>query len=174
MTGIERLRLKLESAATVAEVKDLHDQACGIACEAAAARNLALLDEAVAITFSCERKGGAMLLDGAAGVRGIDGKRWRRIARMDDESFSHALRRAQAWRRSRARPPAPKAVSTGEHGAPQARTVVSDWCVDAGFPTRFVVGVDLKRYRKMIAAGRDTKQVEAELIAEQLENSNSR
>jgi len=172
MSDIARLRCKLADAVTVEAVKGVFDRACDFADEAAAACNLALLDEAIGVLHACERAGGAMLLDGAASVRGIDTRRWRRRARMDDERFALALQRAQHWWRSRACPTAPKAVATREHAAPQARTLISDWRADElGHPTRFVVGICLARYREMTAAGSDTKKIEAELIAEALERA---
>lgn len=172
-SDIQKVRRALADAETVAAVKRVHDRACDFADEAAAAQNLTLLDEAIAVAHSCERKGGAMLLDGAASVRGIDAKRWRRRARMNDESFSHALRRAQSWWRSRAQPAAPKAARPPDHGPPQGRTVVSDWRVDAlGNPTRFVVGVCARRFKELTAAGRRAPdKVEAELLAEVLERA---
>lgn len=129
-----------------------------------------LLPEIIAIVHGCERKGGAMLLDGAACVRGVDGKRWRRRAQMNDASFAHALRRAQAWWRSRANPAAPRAVRLPDCGATHARTIISDWRVDElGNPTRFVAGVCARRFKELTAAGQRRDKVEAELLAEVLE-----
>jgi len=166
------LRQALADAADIAAVKRAHDEACTTADDAVIAKDFALLDEATEIMHRCARKGGAMLRDGAGSVRGIDAKRWRRRARMDDASFSHALRRAQAWRRSRARPSAPEAVRPRDQSFPQSRTVVSAWCVDEfGNPTRFVVGVCARRFKELTAAGGRSDKVEAELLAEVLERA---
>ena len=180
MSKIEkRLRLMLAAAETVAAVKDICDRAGVLADEAASARNIPLLDEATELVHRCERKGGQMLLDGATGMRGIARKRWRRRARMDDENFLQALGRAQAWWRSRARPPAPEAVRTrDQQGLPASRTIVSGWFLDElGNRTRYVAGICARRYKLMKAAGGDPKKIEAELLAEvllnSLENSNS-
>jgi hypothetical protein len=167
---IKRLHRALAVAETVAAVARVHAAATALAEEGAAAQDHPLLDEAIAVAHSCERKGGAMLLDGAASVRGIDAKRWRLRARMDDEGFAHALRRSQSWWRSRAQPAAPRAVR--DHGAPQACTVVSDWRVDEfGNPTRFVVGVCAKRFKECTDAGGLALELKADLLAEVLERA---
>jgi hypothetical protein len=169
---VAAIKAMVEGAATVAAVKDVHDRACGLAEEAAAAQNFALLDEAIAIAHACERKGGAMLRDGAANVRGIDTKRWRRRARMDDEHFWGALRRAQNWWRARARPPAVKAERHRDPGFPQARMIVTNWRADEfGNRTRYVAGVCARRYKELAAAGRSRDELAAELLAEVLERA---
>ena len=113
-----------------------------------------------------------MLLAGAASMRGIDAKRWRRRAQMNDASFAHALRRAQAWWRSRAHPAAPRAVRLPDCGATHARTIITDWHVDTlGNPTRFVVGVCARRFKERTGAGQRPDKVEAELLAEVLERA---
>jgi hypothetical protein len=170
MSSITKRLAKADNS--VAEIKALVDAAIALAREAAAAEDYSLLNDAIAAAHAGERKGGQLLLSQAAPERGVDGKRWRRRARLNDERFALALRRAQRWWRSRVGSSAPKAVPTREHVAPQARTVVSDWRVDElGHPTRFVVGICLARYRQMTAAGSDTKKIEAELIAEALERA---
>lgn len=172
MSDIERLRVMLVGAETVAAVKLIYDHACGLAKEAATARNFALLDELTAVRLNCSRKGGALLLAGAERAPGIDAnaaEQWCKRARLDEGEFAAVVSKALTMQRRRAGELSPQRAAQGRGTEPQARTLLSPWRADeSGNLTRYVVGVDLKHYRQMIAAGGDPKKVEAELLAEAL------
>jgi hypothetical protein len=166
---VERLRRALAEAKTIAEVKRVHDLAAAMAKEAAAAKDFVLLDAATAVRFAATHKGGAMLLAGAERVAGIEAETWRKRAEMDDRDFALRVRKAQTMaRRNTGEPQAPRKATSGgrTEPLPQAKTLFSPWRVEEGFPTRFIVGVDMMRWREMIAAGGDVKKIEAKLIAE--------
>ncbi len=117
-----------------------------------------------------------MLLAGAERVRGIDAaaaEQWCKRALVAESNFAAAVRRAQSMLRRRAgEPPPPRAARPRDQGVPQARTVVSDWCVDEfGNPTRFVVGVCARQFKQMTAAGERPDKVQAELLADALERA---
>lgn len=176
MSDIERLRVMLGKADSVAAVKRIYDQACGLAKEAATARNFALLDEFTAERLKCSRKGGALLLAGADRVPGVDVELWSKRAEMDDATFAAVVRKAQAMQRRNAgeAPPSQDARCRDHETLPQAKTLLSSWRIDEfGNAMRYVVGVDLKCYRQLIAAGRDPQKVEAALLREALAASSN-
>ncbi len=167
---LDQLRRQLASANTVAAFKAVYDTAELLVKRAAKAKDFPLLDDATAVLLFASRKAGALLLNGADHVVGIDADLWIHRAEMDDDTFAIVLRRAQTVRRRHAGEPVPRhRVRNGVEESPQARTLLSPWRVDEfGNAVRYVVGVDLMRYRQMTAAGRDPKKIEARLIREAL------
>ena len=171
MSDIERLRRALKCAATIAATKRVLDQTCALLKAVASTRDFALLDGLTEMRFNCTRRMGELLLAGAERVPGVDAdiaEQCCKRARLADSEFAALVSKAQFMQRRRAgEPPSPRAAQRS--GAePQARTLRSPWRLEDGFPTRYIVGVDLKRYREMIAAGGDIKKIEVELLAEVL------
>ena len=146
MSDIERLRRSLKCAARVAAIKRVHDQACELAKKAAEANDLALLDECTSLRFAASRTAGTMLLAGAERVPGVDSPPsscGATRAQMNEIDFAARVRKAQTMQRRLAgEPPSPRILQRS--GAePQARTLRSPWRLEGGFPTRYIVGVDL-------------------------------
>ena len=171
MSDIQHIRLVLTGAKTLAAIKRVHDLAGALLKEAAAANDFALLDECTAVRLACTRNGGALLLAGAERVAGVDAELWCKRAKMDETGFASIVRRAKTMQRRRAGEPPKAARCSGDETFPQAKTLLSSWQLEGGYPTRYVVGVDMKRYRTMTGGGGDVEKIEAKLIAEVLERA---
>jgi len=94
---------------------------------------------------------------------------WCKRAETDEAAFAAVVSKAQTMqRRNAGEASSPQDERCrGHETLPQAKTLVSSWRLDEfGNAVRYVVGVDLRRYRQMIGSGRDPKKIEAELVAE--------
>ncbi len=161
---LDQLRRQLASANTVAAFKAVYDTAELLVKRAAKAKDFPLLDDATAVLLFASRKAGALLLNGADHVVGIDADLWIHRAEMDDDTFAIVLRRAQTVRRRHAGEPAPSQRPRAEESS-QAHTLVGPWRIDKqGCMTRIIAGVDAQTFKMKLAAGGDPKKIESELL----------
>lgn len=166
-SSLDHLRRRLASAKTVGAFRAVFAETSAPAKKAATAQDFVLLDEIMAIRLTATRSGGLLLLAGADHELGVeDAALWQKRGAMDAAKYNALVKKVQTLARRRAGELPAERAAQRPGAEPQAKTLISPWCVDEfGNAVRFVVGVDLRGYRQLIAAGRDA---EAELLAEAL------
>jgi hypothetical protein len=171
-SAADELRQALDDAVTLAAVKEVSRSAGALADQAAASRDFALLDRLTALRLEATRRGGQMLLAGVERISGVDEEIWCRRANMDDVAFGRCLVRAQTMARRKEGELAPDGIERRCAEPLATKTLVSGWSTDEfGNRVRFVVGVSPLRFDREVAAGRDPKKVETQLLTEALEHA---
>ena len=101
-----------------------------------------LLDGLAEMRVNCTGRTGGLLLAGAERVPWRRCRHRRAVVRaggVDEVEFAALVRKAQAMQRRLAGEPRSPRVLQRSGAEPQAKTLLSPWRLEGGFPTRYIV-----------------------------------